>query len=281
MSPQVDTGACGRITRSAVCVTVLVVTLLARAALAATGPTGTLYLTNYGEFSGGTQSGLDLVQGNAINSFPTGNVVDTAIATNGDVRTFGYSSGDQGSRFNLAGAPLAGGPYINTIADSQFHDGTSDGAYNYSIEYITGAVMRFSLNWTSPSTIFSVTPATAGWITMNAADGSFWLSQYGGPDLVEHRSSTGNLLGSFNSGVVGSQGLALDPLDGTLWMSQGFTLYQFSQAGTPLQNITFNGVAGQWYGMEFDTTVPEPGLVLLSVTATAFLLRRKRNHCAG
>ena len=113
---------------------------------------------------------------------------------------------------------------------------------------------------------------------MNAADGSFWLSQYGFSDLVEHRSSTGTLLSSFNSGINGSQGLALDPIDGTLWMSQGFTLYQFSQAGVPLQNISFS-LPGQWYGMEFDTTPvlePEPASLVLFVGGLPLLLRRRR-----
>src|SRR2546421_1857505 len=179
--------------------------LLGWPAAGATGPTSTLYLMNYGEFGGGTVVGLDLIQGNTVNSFPTGNPVDICIAASGDIRTYGYTPGDVGSRFSLAGAPLSGGPYVNGYGN-QMHDGTSDGFYNYSVDYITGDIIQFDRNWASPVILFSVPARTAGWITMNGVDGSFWLSQYGGPDLVEHRTHSGTLVGSFTSGVLGSQG---------------------------------------------------------------------------
>jgi hypothetical protein len=107
----------------------------------------------------------------------------------------------------------------------------------------------------------------AGWITMNPLDGSFWISQWGGPDQVNHYTNSGTLLSSFNSGVFGSTGLALDPLDGTLWMGDSnLVLHQFSQAGAPLQSIGY-GLQGSWYGMEFDTriVVPEPSAAVLCV----------------
>jgi hypothetical protein len=243
----------------------------------AIGPTSALYLMNYGEFAGGTVVGLDRIQGNTVNSFPTGNPVDICIAASGDIRTYGYVPGDAGSRFNLAGSPLPGGPYLNTYGN-QMHDGTSDGRYNYSVDYITSDVIQFDRTWATPVVLFNVPGGTAGWITMNAVDGSFWLSQYGGPDLVEHRSHTGTLLGSFNSGVFGGQGLALDPVDGTLWMSQGSTLYQFTQSGTSLQSMSMNLPVTSWYGMEFDVSpVPEPAsCAILGIGFTYLLLRRRR-----
>ncbi len=260
----------------------MVCTSWASSALGASGPTSTLYITSYGEFAGGTSGGLDLVQGLMVNSFPTGNPVDICIAAAGDIRTMGYTTGDIGSRFTLGGGTLVGGPYVNNIVNSQLHDGTSDGAFNYSIDFPTGNVLRFTNNWTSPSVMFSVTPATAGWITMNASDGSFWLTQYGFSDLVEHRSAGGTLLSSFNSGVNGTQGLALDPIDGTLWLGQGFTLYQFSQAGVPVQNLTYALPSGQWFGMEFDTTPvlePEPsGLLLLVMGIPLLVVRRVKRR---
>jgi len=252
---------------------------MAAQAFAFVGPTSKLYLMNYGEFSGGAIVGLDMLQGNTFNSVPTGNSIDICIAASGDIRTYGYVPTTAGSRFDLAGNPLAGGPYMNTYGN-QMHDGTSDGLYNYSVDYVTGDIIQFDRNWASPVVLFNLANGTVGWITMNAVDGSFWLSQYGGPDLVEHRSHAGALLGSFNSGVFGSQGLALDPVDGTLWMSQGSSLYQFSQGGAPLQSASLS-IPAQWYGMEFDITpVPEPRsatLLLLGACGTCILaLRRKR-----
>jgi hypothetical protein len=73
-------------------------------------------------------------------------------------------------------------------------------------------------------------------------------------------------LGTFNSGILGSVGLALDPIDGTLWMGDSnFVLHQFSQSGAPLQSLGYS-LQGSWYGMEFDTVpVPEPSSLVLAV----------------
>jgi MYXO-CTERM domain-containing protein len=245
---------------------------------AAVGPTSTLYVMNYGQF--GSSVGLDLFQGASFSSFPTGNNVDICIGVaGGDVRTMGYSGLDAGSRFNLTGAPLAGGPYTNTTTGSQLHDGTSDGSFNYSVDYTTGDVLRFDRNWGSRTTLFNATATLpgAGYITMNATDGTFWLSQWGGGDRVEHRTPGGALISSFNFGFAGAAGLALDPVDGTLWTSNGSTtLLQYTQAGATLQAQTYS-LAGQFYGMEFETTpAPAPGVVAALSLFAARLLRRRR-----
>ena len=60
-------------------------------------------------------------------------------------------------------------------------------------------------------------------------------------------------------------------------MASGYTLYQFDQSGTPLQNLSFSVQGGGWYGMEFDTTpVPEPSCLGL-LAGMGFLLLRRRN----
>src|SRR6185295_8198592 len=100
--------------------------------------------------------------------------------------------------------------------------------------------------------------------------------------VVAHYSGTGTLLGTWNSGVNPSQGLALDPADGTLWMGDSsYVLHQFDQSGNNLQNVSFNSVAaGGWYGMEFDTlVVPEPSSAVLAGLALVGLVtvtRRRR-----
>jgi hypothetical protein len=120
----------------------------------------------------------------------------------------------------------------------------------------------------------------AGWITMNAADGTFWLSPWGGGGIVQHVTASGSLISSFNTGLPIVWGLALDPADGTLWMADtSYNLYQYSQPGI-LQQVYSNGAlaGGQPYGMEFDTTpVPEPGTIgVLAIGAAALLARRRR-----
>jgi hypothetical protein len=260
---------------------VLLIALRSGQALAA-GPTSTLYVTNYGELSGGSVTGLDLIQGASETTYPTTYLLGIDIAVYGDVRTMGYSTSDKGSQFDLAATPLGGGPYVNNILNSQLHDGTSDGNYNYSANYSTGDIVQFDRNWANPLVLFNATVNLpgAGWITMNALDGSFWISQWGGPDVVAHFTHTGTLLSSFNSGVASSFGLALDPADGTLWMGDyTFTLHQFSQSGTPLQTASY-ALQGSWYGMEFDTTpAPEPASIILAAFGSAGLIvcaRRQR-----
>jgi hypothetical protein len=231
----------------------------------AIGPTSTLYIANYGEFGGGSVTGLDLIQGASEASYPTSDLLGIDIAVYGDVRTMGYSNADTGSRFDLAANPLVGGPYINTIVNSQLHDGTSDGSFNYSVNYTTGDVLQFDRNWANSVVLFNAASnlSQAGWITMNVIDGSFWISQWGGPDVVAHFTHTGTLLSTFNSGVLGSVGLALDPADGTLWMGDSnFVLHQYSQSGTLLQSAPYT-LQGSWYGMEFNT-VPEPAAFFLA-----------------
>jgi PEP-CTERM motif-containing protein len=49
----------------------LVLLAISHPAVSAVGPTSTLYIINYGEFSGGTVTGLDLVQGVTLSSYPT------------------------------------------------------------------------------------------------------------------------------------------------------------------------------------------------------------------
>ena len=96
---------------------------------------------NYGEFNSGNSTGLDIIVGNTATSYNTNLLIDIDIAVYNDVRTMGYCRHHQGDRFDLAGNPLSGGPYTNNVANSQLHDGTSDGNYNYSVDFVTGDLL--------------------------------------------------------------------------------------------------------------------------------------------
>jgi PEP-CTERM motif len=78
--------------------------------------------------------------------------------------------------------------------------------------------------------------------------------------------------------------LALDPVDGTLWIGDGsYKLYQFSQLGTSLQSLLYSLSGGGWYGMEFYTAlVPEPTTLALAaigaVISIACAARKRRRH---
>lgn len=243
------------------------------------GPTSTLYAVNTLEF--GANNGLDRVQGASLNNGSTGNNNDYGLAVWGDVRTVGYFGGAVGSQFALNGSSLPGGPYQDTYAADPIYDGTSDGKYNYGVGYFGGQVIQYDRNWANPIVLFQDTKFFQyhSGITMNAVDGSFWLSQYQGGDLVEHYSHTGTLLSTFNSGLFGVHGLALDPIDGTLWMNDGNqinSLYQFDQSGNFLQQATYVQNGRGWYGMEFNgSIVPEPASMTMLVLGSVSLMRRR------
>ncbi|MBS1717363.1 MAG: PEP-CTERM sorting domain-containing protein [Armatimonadetes bacterium] len=248
--------------------------------LLAVGPTSMLYAVNDLEF--GPNTGLDRIQGASYASGNTGNTNDYAIAVWGDVRTCGYYSGATGSRFDLNGNPLPGGPYANTYAADPIYDGTSDGTYNYGVGRYGGGLFRYDRNWLNPTTLWvdNNMPDHSG-ITMNVSDGSFWLSQYGGIGLIEHFSGSGTLLGSFVSGIRGIVGLAYDSADGTLWMNNEFapgTIYQFDQVGNFLQQTSYGTNGVKMYGMEFNeaTVTPEPATMGALALGVLGVLRRRR-----
>ncbi|MBS0196222.1 MAG: hypothetical protein JSR77_05635 [Planctomycetes bacterium] len=242
----------------------------------ATGPSGTLYVT--GVPGGDGLVRLGLLQGSSQTWTTTLDTNDFCIAVaGGDVRTMGYSGGNSGSRFSLSGLPISGGPYTNGANGSRLTDGTSDGVYNYSVDGATGDVLRFDRTWRNRIALFNVSgslPDPAG-ISMNPADGSFWLSS-STTGRVEHRDGSGSLLGSFTA-QGWSSGLAFDPLDQTVWVgSNTFLLYQYSQAGDALGSLVTR-LRRLPVGMEFETSqLPSPSSISMLVLWTASVLRRHR-----
>ena len=93
-------------------------------------------------------------------------------------------------------------------------------------------------------------------ITLDMVDGSFWTIESfhttgNNHGTFDHYTKTGAHLSSFSTANLGDNldafyGLALDPIDGTLWASagvQGGHLFQYNQAGTLLQDIATPGIA--------------------------------------
>ncbi|MBX9583940.1 MAG: PEP-CTERM sorting domain-containing protein [Gemmataceae bacterium] len=250
------------------------------------GPIGPYYVT------AGDQGTNWTLQGTSATSFAQahpGNLGEYGIAVSGDVRTIGNGN-DQvnlGAQYTLAGVDT-GTDYPYPLTGVLFYDGTTDGRYNYSVDYFAGLVWRMDRNWANPVPLFNTFFGGfhALGITYDSGTGTLWVSQWLG-DGVFNFDLSGNVLSSFGTGFTNITSLGYDPADGTLWMGSQNTLgtfYQFSTGGTALGTQTYTALLGQnTLGGEFDinpgAVVPEPaGLSLLAaaVAVGAVRLRRKR-----
>lgn len=259
--------------------TYLIVPAVVAVTAASQAQTSVLYIMDYGY---GT---LERVQGGSMlgmTASPTGR--DLNIAVWGDVRTTDYNSAAiPGHLYDLAGNLVAANQYGHVLTGDTY-DGTSDGKYNYTVEYQTGDVYALDRNWNTPALQFSTgSPGAYPWITMNPGDGTFWLGNYNTGD-IEHWTAGGSFISSFSTGLgIGYlAGLAYDPADGTLWCGSysSVKLYQFSTGGSLLSTVA-PGRSNYVYGMEFDlaqTAVPEPAsMAVLGIGALAAIRRKKRS----
>lgn len=232
------------------------------------GPFSTYYLTD-GE--GGANW---IIRGDAAQSYAQHGSQEYAIAVSGgQVRTLGADPGDHGSLydtdFNYLGTDY---PYFGY----GFNDGTSDGAYNYSVDWYTGIVYRTTRDWISPTVLFDTGFGTgnAVGITYDPSNNSLWVSQFSGSTIANF-SMTGVPLSSFNVRVSAITALALDPADRTLWFGSQNTMgtfYQYSVSGIAGQTQAYaNMTASNTLGGEFDS-VPEPASALLFSGVLAALL---------
>ena len=214
---------------------------------AAEGPTSALYLTEPSDLT------LVRVQGDEVAAEPMHAQEDEApIVVNGRIRTLGDENGaeyDLDLQFT--------GRTFPRVRDTRFFDATTDGVYIYVVEFGTGHLSRYDLNWSNPRSMFTAEGADH-WlgITYDPANDSLWLAEYS--DTQSHifqYDRFGNLLSSFNSEIPLVTGLALDHADGTLWffshMSPG-VLYPMSKAGEHLGPISVPGFDGIADGAEFD-----------------------------
>lgn len=244
----------------------------------AQGPTSNYFLT-----AGDDGNGW-IAQGTNATSFGLQNN-EFAVAVNSTVRTL--ANGNTPSSTVLGSEYTLGGVFTGTTyaypANASFYDGTTDGTFNYSVDYSSGDVYRMNSDWSNPTVLFNVGGDGYLGITYDASNASLWVSNFNGFDVRQYTLG-GSLLSTFNLPFTASSSLALDPADGTLWMgSQGTqgTFYQYSQAGVQLSTVTYNDLVSQnTLGGEFAVTAasaPEPGsLALLGLVVPVVGLVRRR-----
>jgi len=124
-------------------------------------------------------------------------------------RTYGsYGGSATAGQYTLSGTPMgtswSGTPPPAGETANLFYDGTSDGTYNYTVEYSnyppeTENVIATDLNWQSPVTLFSIPGVTSAaylGITYDPNNNSLWVSGWQ-TDVIADYSLTGTLLSSF------------------------------------------------------------------------------------
>lgn len=239
------------------------------------GPLSKLYLT-YTESTG--YAGVAMVQGNTISSFPLAyGQYEIPIAVDGDVRTTGYRVVDPaGGQYSLSGTP-SGVTYMNPGFDA--YDSTTDGGYNYVVDYTNGDVLRTDRDYQNPTTLFNVGDGHLG-ITYDPSNNSLWISGWYANQAVTNYSMTGSVLSSFDTGHSYIGALALDHADNTLWIVNdiNYSLVQYSKGGSLLSS---GPNVGYTLGGEFDlgsaNGVPEPSALLLVSSALLLLAQRRRS----
>lgn len=223
------------------------------------------------------------------------------IAVNSTVRTLGFGAGNNyvGAEYTLAGVPT-GSTYAfpAALGSEEVDDGTTDGSFNYTWGVTSGIAYQLNLDWTNPVPLFTLGNAAGGrlGITYDASNNSLWIAGFTGTvgTLISDYSLSGTLLSSFNIGHSFSGALALDPADGTLWLSNlisggTLTLEQYGRSAsgsfaatqTMLSSQTYTGISDGAFGGEFQytgTVVPEPSsLLLVAIGVLGLAFRRIRN----
>ncbi|MDQ6911411.1 MAG: PEP-CTERM sorting domain-containing protein [Verrucomicrobiota bacterium] len=220
------------------------------------------------------------------------------IAVNSTVRTLGFGNGNSyvGAEYTLAGVPT-GSTYAfpAALGSQEVDDGTTNGSFNYAWSVSSGTAYQLNLDWTNPVSLFTLGNASGArlGITYDASNNSLWIAGFDGTigTLISDYSLTGTLLSSFNIGHGFSGALALDPADGTLWLSNlisggTLTLEQYTRSAsgsfgatqTMLSSQSYTGISDGAFGGEFrytGTVVPEPSTVFLGVIGVLALAFRR------
>ena len=233
------------------------------------GPVSTLYAT------GPELEEMYVLYGTSVlDTWVKNHPGESPIAVIDTVRTSNQAYGGQpGAEYTLSGE-FTGTTYPGYW---EHYDGTTDGVYNYSVDY-WGGVYRFDRDWTNPVYLFTTSFGVySTGITYVPINNSLWLSYYGGAE-IENRSLTGELLFSFST-VQSPTFLAMDYRDGTLWTASRSDnpLYQYSRTGSLLSSQIYldpygNEIfGGAFFGAEFPfpdggpVPVPAPTAVILGI----------------
>lgn len=259
------------------------------ASTAHAGPVGTYYLTDNLNFTT-SQSSLDAIQGSNYNQNATNfNFQEGAIAIVGnEVRTTGYNNGYSGGGYTSVPSLTVtadANTYTNGMIDPvtgfvSTYDGTTDGRFNYTVNFQSGAVIATSTNWGGTGSVLFSTgnPGDLG-ITYDNSNNSLWVQSYTN-GIISDYSLSGALLSSFSTinGGFGSTALAMD-VDHTLWYEHygTGTIVHYDRNGNLLGTDFYAGL-GYALGGEI-SAVPEPSsLALLGLggIASAFGVYRRR-----
>ncbi len=267
------------------CILSISLLALALAGHAQTGPTSDYYVTQY--TGGGAGATLFLLRGTAVvTSAPNLNFAAPIAISGTTVRTAGFTSGQAGNVYNFDGTATGQTDLLPNIVQNAY-DSTSDGQFNYLVDFSQGAVFRTDLDYSNPIQLFGgVGPGNFLGITYDGSNNSLWISGWG---LSEVRDVTmsGTVLSSFTPrDAAGTAlntlgGFALNPTTGTLWMTtaaQDGQFREYNRAGVLQQTVSFANLAGVFIlGGEF-VSVPEPSTyALLAVGLAAVIwLRRRR-----
>lgn len=172
----------------------------------------------------------------------------------GTIRTIGVNPNETGSQYLLSGV-FTGTSFTNPGHTA--YDGTSDGVYNYLVEWDTGKVYRTNADWTFPSLLFDTAVAQTNLgITYDFRNNTLWILNYD-TGKAQNFTQGGTALGSFNTGLNAAAALARDSFDGTFWLTtqtnEG-TIYQYDAGGHLLRMVSSpTAVGNNLLGGEFET----------------------------
>ena len=219
------------------------------------GPESELYL------NASNQRTISVVQdGETVRSWSTLIPSPSAafgIAVGDTVRT---ASSFGGVEYTLDGTPT-GVLFPGWTLPPSMADGTTDGNFNYSVDFGAGGVYRHELDWSDPTLLFTAGGTRIG-ITYDPSNKSFWVAEWDEQEAestIENFSPDGTLLGAFTVPVEAVMALAMDYADGTLWFGTQSDLdapvrilYQYSRTGLLLNTSAYNGLTNLNYlGGEF------------------------------